>query len=75
MTFSLFAHAKDDLINYNGCTPNFMSDCHFIELYYVFPTGRPLPNLCVHLFQLYGLLEHFNLDPVIVWKVFCKFTI
>ncbi|XP_021943426.2 uncharacterized protein LOC110842028 isoform X2 [Folsomia candida] len=32
--------------------------------------GRPLPNLCVHLFQLYGLLEHFNLDPVTVWKVF-----
>ncbi|CAG7830830.1 unnamed protein product [Allacma fusca] len=32
--------------------------------------GRPLPTLCVHLFKAYGLLQHFNLDPVIVWKLF-----
>lgn len=33
-------------------------------------TGRSLPVLCVHLFHLYGLLDHFNLDVVSVWKLF-----
>lgn len=32
--------------------------------------GRSLPVLCVHLFHWYGLLEHFNLDVVRVWKLF-----
>ncbi|KAG5677283.1 hypothetical protein PVAND_007053 [Polypedilum vanderplanki] len=32
--------------------------------------GRSLPVLCVHLFQLYGLLDHFNLDVVRLWKLF-----
>ncbi|XP_034946298.1 uncharacterized protein [Chelonus insularis] len=32
--------------------------------------GRSLPVLCVHLFQWYGLLQHFNLDVVRVWKLF-----
>lgn len=33
-------------------------------------TGRSLPVLCVHLFHWYGLLDHFNLDVVRVWKLF-----
>ncbi|XP_066148463.1 uncharacterized protein [Euwallacea fornicatus] len=32
--------------------------------------GRSLPVLCVHLFHWYGLLEHFQLDVVRVWKLF-----
>ncbi|XP_058465684.1 uncharacterized protein LOC131439090 isoform X2 [Malaya genurostris] len=32
--------------------------------------GRSLPVLCVHLFHWYGLLDHFNLDVVRVWKLF-----
>ncbi|XP_018914083.2 uncharacterized protein [Bemisia tabaci] len=32
--------------------------------------GRSLPVLCVHLFHWYGLLDHFNLDVVEVWKLF-----
>ncbi|XP_014482386.1 PREDICTED: uncharacterized protein LOC106748419 isoform X2 [Dinoponera quadriceps] len=32
--------------------------------------GRSLPVLCVHLFHWYGLLRHFNLDVVTVWKLF-----
>lgn len=34
--------------------------------------GRSLPVLCVHLFHWYGLLQHFNLDVVTVWKLFGK---
>ncbi|XP_055534582.1 uncharacterized protein LOC129724022 isoform X2 [Wyeomyia smithii] len=32
--------------------------------------GRSLPVLCVHLFHWYGLLDHFNLDVVRLWKLF-----
>ncbi|XP_022832813.1 cAMP-specific 3',5'-cyclic phosphodiesterase 4B-like isoform X2 [Spodoptera litura] len=32
--------------------------------------GRCLPVLCVHLFQMYGLLNHFNLDAAKAWKLF-----
>ncbi|XP_017881147.1 uncharacterized protein LOC108625558 [Ceratina calcarata] len=32
--------------------------------------GRSLPVLCVHLFHWYGLLQHFKLDVVTVWKLF-----
>ncbi|XP_024940687.1 uncharacterized protein LOC107267581 isoform X2 [Cephus cinctus] len=32
--------------------------------------GRSLPVLCVHLFHWYGLLQHFNLEVVRVWKLF-----
>ncbi|XP_050097756.1 uncharacterized protein LOC126578852 isoform X2 [Anopheles aquasalis] len=32
--------------------------------------GRSLPVLCVHLFHWYGLLDHFHLDVVRVWKLF-----
>ncbi|XP_047116582.1 cAMP-specific 3',5'-cyclic phosphodiesterase 4A-like isoform X3 [Schistocerca piceifrons] len=32
--------------------------------------GRSLPVLCVHLFHWYGLMEHFNLDVVRIWKLF-----
>ncbi|XP_046652777.1 uncharacterized protein LOC124343496 isoform X3 [Daphnia pulicaria] len=32
--------------------------------------GRPLPTLCFHLFHQYGLMAHFHLDPVKVWKFF-----
>nr|XP_012214606.1 PREDICTED: uncharacterized protein LOC105667400 isoform X2 [Linepithema humile] len=32
--------------------------------------GRSLPVLCVHLFHWYGLLKHFRLDVVTVWKLF-----
>uniref|UniRef100_A0A8D8SCE0 Phosphodiesterase n=2 Tax=Cacopsylla melanoneura TaxID=428564 RepID=A0A8D8SCE0_9HEMI len=32
--------------------------------------GRSLPVLCVHLFHWYGLMEHFSLDVVRVWKLF-----
>ncbi|KAH1003670.1 hypothetical protein HUJ04_003551 [Dendroctonus ponderosae] len=32
--------------------------------------GRSLPVLCVHLFHWYGLLDHFQLDVVCVWKLF-----
>ncbi|CRL03156.1 CLUMA_CG016520, isoform A [Clunio marinus] len=32
--------------------------------------GRSLPVICVHLFHLYGLLDHFNLDVVRLWKLF-----
>ncbi|XP_021930997.1 uncharacterized protein LOC110835253 isoform X3 [Zootermopsis nevadensis] len=32
--------------------------------------GRSLPVLCVHLFHWYGLIDHFNLDVVRVWKLF-----
>ncbi|ODM95755.1 cAMP-specific 3',5'-cyclic phosphodiesterase 7B [Orchesella cincta] len=35
-----------------------------------FTNRRPLPTLCVHLFKSYGLIQHFNLDPVSVWKLF-----
>lgn len=38
----------------------------------VFPLGRPLPTLCFHLFHQYGLMAHFHLDPVKVWKFFSK---
>lgn len=34
------------------------------------PTGRSLPVLCVHLFHWYGLLDHFKLDVVRLWKLF-----
>lgn len=34
--------------------------------------GRSLPVLCVHLFHWYGLLDHFQLDVVCVWKLFSK---
>lgn len=40
-----------------------------IEFYFGFP-GRSLPVLCVHLFHWYGLLDHFKLDVVRVWKLF-----
>lgn len=43
-----------------------MSSTSFILLL----TGRSLPVLCVHLFHLYGLLDHFNLDVVRLWKLF-----
>lgn len=33
-------------------------------------TGRSLPVLCVHLFHWYGLLDHFKLDVVRLWKLF-----
>lgn len=29
-----------------------------------------MPVLCVHLFHWYGLLDHFNLDVVRLWKLF-----
>ncbi|XP_055376743.1 uncharacterized protein LOC129608962 [Condylostylus longicornis] len=32
--------------------------------------GRSLPVICVHLFHWYGLLDHFNLDVVRLWKLF-----
>ncbi|XP_052129533.1 uncharacterized protein LOC113204894 isoform X3 [Frankliniella occidentalis] len=32
--------------------------------------GRSLPVLCVHLFHWYGLMDHFKLDVVRVWKLF-----
>ncbi|XP_054273883.1 high affinity cAMP-specific 3',5'-cyclic phosphodiesterase 7A-like isoform X3 [Macrosteles quadrilineatus] len=32
--------------------------------------GRSLPVLCVHLFHWYGLMDHFRLDAVRVWKLF-----
>ncbi|XP_066996585.2 uncharacterized protein [Anabrus simplex] len=32
--------------------------------------GRSLPVLCVHLFHWYGLMDHFSLDVVRVWKLF-----
>ncbi|XP_026742380.1 uncharacterized protein LOC113504323 isoform X2 [Trichoplusia ni] len=32
--------------------------------------GRCLPVLCIHLFQLYGLLSHFKLDAAKAWKLF-----
>ncbi|CAH0578301.1 unnamed protein product [Chrysodeixis includens] len=32
--------------------------------------GRCLPVLCIHLFQLYGLLSYFKLDPAKAWKLF-----
>ncbi|KAK9499447.1 hypothetical protein O3M35_002479 [Rhynocoris fuscipes] len=32
--------------------------------------GRSLPVLCVHLFHWYGLMDHFNLDVVRIWKFF-----
>ncbi|XP_031617734.1 uncharacterized protein LOC116337375 isoform X1 [Contarinia nasturtii] len=32
--------------------------------------GRSLPVLCVHLFHWYGLLDHFKLDVVRLWKLF-----
>lgn len=34
--------------------------------------GRSLPVLCVHLFHWYGLLDHFRLDVVRIWKLFSK---
>lgn len=40
------------------------------NLYKFRSTGRSLPVLCVHLFHWYGLLEHFNLDVVRLWKLF-----
>lgn len=36
----------------------------------VIDAGRSLPVLCVHLFHVYGLLDHFNLDVVRLWKLF-----
>lgn len=44
----------------------------FIFLFARFPLGRPLPTLCFHLFHQYGLMAHFHLDPVKVWKFFSK---
>ncbi|XP_066905284.1 uncharacterized protein [Halyomorpha halys] len=32
--------------------------------------GRSLPVLCVHLFHWYGLMDHFSLDVVRIWKFF-----
>ncbi|XP_021190851.3 dual specificity calcium/calmodulin-dependent 3',5'-cyclic nucleotide phosphodiesterase 1 isoform X2 [Helicoverpa armigera] len=32
--------------------------------------GRCLPVLCVHLFQMYGLLSYFKLDAAKAWKLF-----
>ncbi|CAK1588035.1 unnamed protein product [Parnassius mnemosyne] len=32
--------------------------------------GRCLPVLCFHLFHVYGLISHFKLDAVKVWKLF-----
>ncbi|KAG6449166.1 hypothetical protein O3G_MSEX005893 [Manduca sexta] len=32
--------------------------------------GRCLPVLCVHLFQIYGLITHFKLDAAKTWKLF-----
>ncbi|CAH0716624.1 unnamed protein product, partial [Brenthis ino] len=32
--------------------------------------GRCLPVLCVHLFHMYGLISHFKLDVIKVWKLF-----
>lgn len=35
--------------------------------------GRPLPVLLLHLMDIYGLIDHFNLEPVKVWKCFSKY--
>lgn len=35
--------------------------------------GRSLPVLCVHLFHWYGLLDHFRLDVVRIWKLFSTY--
>ncbi|KAG7313398.1 hypothetical protein JYU34_000517 [Plutella xylostella] len=32
--------------------------------------GRCLPVLCIHLFHVYGLLDHFKLDVAKAWKLF-----
>ncbi|XP_064096683.1 uncharacterized protein LOC135208437 isoform X5 [Macrobrachium nipponense] len=32
--------------------------------------GRPVSVLCVYLLHKYGLIQHFNLDTVTVWKCF-----
>lgn len=37
---------------------------------FILCTGRSLPVLCVHLFHWYGLLDHFHLDVVRLWKLF-----
>lgn len=36
--------------------------------------GRSLPVLCVHLFHWYGLLDHFRLDVVRIWKLFSTYS-
>lgn len=43
-----------------------------VFLYFLFypSIGRSLPVLCVHLFHWYGLLDHFKLDVVRLWKLF-----
>lgn len=43
---------------------------HVCNFYWKLIIGRSLPVLCVHLFHLYGLLDHFNLDVVRLWKLF-----
>ncbi|XP_045509404.1 cGMP-inhibited 3',5'-cyclic phosphodiesterase B-like isoform X2 [Colias croceus] len=32
--------------------------------------GRCLPVLCIHLFQMYGLITHFKLDVTKAWRLF-----
>ncbi|XP_068617682.1 uncharacterized protein [Battus philenor] len=32
--------------------------------------GRCLPVLCIHLFQMYGLISHYKLDATKLWKLF-----
>ena len=41
----------------------------------VYILGRPLPTLCFHLFHEYGLMNHFRLDPVRVWKFFSELAL
>ncbi|CAG9558210.1 unnamed protein product [Danaus chrysippus] len=36
----------------------------------VFDAGRCLPVLCVHLFHVYGLISHYQLDAACAWKLF-----
>jgi hypothetical protein len=47
----------------------FPTQCNFM---FFNVSGRSLPVLCVHLFHWYGLMDHFNLDVVRVWKLFSK---
>lgn len=45
----------------------------FLILFLYFPcifTGHSLPVLCVHLFNVYGLIDFFRLDIVRLWKLF-----
>ncbi|OWR54276.1 hypothetical protein KGM_208374 [Danaus plexippus plexippus] len=32
--------------------------------------GRCLPVLCIHLFHVYGLISHYQLDAACAWKLF-----